>query len=46
MKKKEDMSITAIIALYAVVILFNLAWVGTLIWALIYVVTHLGQWLG
>jgi hypothetical protein len=46
MKSREDLGIGAFIALWAFIVLINIAWIGTLIWAIIYVVTHLGEWFG
>jgi len=32
--------------LYGLAFLLSLAWIGTLIWAVIYVLTHIGGWIG
>jgi hypothetical protein len=34
-----------VVLFYLFVVLVNVAWVGALIWALIYVVLHLDQWI-
>lgn len=42
---KDDGITIAVILFYLFIVLINVAWIGTLIWAIIYVVTHLGGWL-
>lgn len=45
-KRSSNASFYTVVAIYILAALLNLAWIGTLIWAIIYVVTHLGEWLG
>jgi hypothetical protein len=42
---KGDGPLIAAGIMYLLVALFSLAWVGVLIWAVIYVVTHIGEWI-
>ena len=35
-----------IVLMYLFIALINIAWIGTLIWAIIYALTHMDQWLG
>ena len=43
---KGDGPLIAALITYVLAAIFSLAWVGVLIWAVIYVVTHLGEWIG
>ena len=45
-KRSGDGITIAVILTYLFIFLINIAWVGALIWALIYVVLHLDNWLG
>lgn len=45
MANSDGITIAAIL-MYLFIILINVAWIGTLIWAVIYVVTHIGGWIG
>jgi hypothetical protein len=45
-KSSGDGITLAVIAMYIFIFFINLAWIGALIWALIYVVLHLDNWLG
>jgi hypothetical protein len=42
---KEDRGILAVIFIWIFIVLINLAWIGTLIWAIIYILTHISGWI-
>lgn len=44
-KRSSDVPFYVTIAIWVIALLLQLAFVGTLIWAIIYVVTHMGGWL-
>lgn len=45
MSRRNGEGITiAVVAMYALILILNLTWIGALIWALIYVVLHIGEW--
>lgn len=45
MRNHDDWPFIAVVLLWLFIIAINIAWIGTLIWAIIYVVTHIGGWI-
>lgn len=44
-RNRVDGVTVGVVLFYVFVILINFAWIGTLIWALIYGLTHMDGWL-
>lgn len=41
-----DGPIWVFLVIWFLAAVLSLAWLGTLIWAVIYIVTHIGEWVG